>query len=54
MMGTPRNGDKSAIQNTFNSTMMASFVPIIVSKKNKQTDKSMFFIVQCLTNSHKS
>ena len=40
VMGTPRTGDKSVIQNkcnSFNSTMMASFLPVIVSNKNKQT-----------------
>ena len=30
--------------NSFNSTMMASFLPVIVSKKNKQTEKNMSFI----------
>ena len=30
--------------NSFNSTMMASFLPVIVSKKNKQTKKNMSFI----------
>ena len=28
----------------FNSTIMASFLPVIVSKKNKQTEKNMSFI----------
>ena len=28
---------------SFNSTMMASFLPVIVSKKNKQTKKNMSF-----------
>ena len=27
----------------FNSTIMASFLPVIVSKKNKQTEKNMSF-----------
>ena len=35
--------------NSFNSIMMASFLPVIVSKKNKQTKKNMPFI----TVSHK-
>ena len=47
-MGTPGKGDKSAIQSKldylFNSTMMAPFLPGIVSKKNKQTEKNMSFI----------
>ena len=37
-----------------NSTMMASFLPVIVSKKNKQTEKNMSFIAVYITNSHKS
>ena len=46
MMGTPRIGDKNAIQSKllFYSTMMASFLPVIVSKKNKQTEKNISFI----------
>ena len=28
----------------FNSTMIASFLPVIVSKTNKQTEKNMPFI----------
>ena len=28
----------------FNSTIMASFLPVIVSKKNKQTEKNISFI----------
>ena len=46
MMRTLGKGDKSAIRtnNVFNSTMMASFLPVIVSKKTKQTDKNMSFI----------
>ena len=30
--------------NAFNSIMMASFLPVIVSKKNKQTTKNIPFI----------
>ena len=30
--------------NAFNFTMMTSFLPVIVSKKNKQTEKNMPFI----------
>ena len=46
MMGTLGKGDISAIQSKllFNSTMMASFLPVIVSKKNKQPEKNMSFI----------
>ena len=46
MMGTLGKGDKSVIQRKllFNSTIMASFLPVIVSKKNKQTEKDMSFI----------
>ena len=46
MMGTPGKGDKRALKtnNVFNSTMMASFIPVIVNKKNKQTEKNMYFI----------
>ena len=39
--------------NSFNSTMMASFLPVIVGKKNKQT-KKIWLLLQCITNSHKS
>ena len=38
MMGTTRKGDESVIQkkfSTFNSTMMAFFLPVIVRKKEK-------------------
>ena len=46
MMGTPRKGDKVPFKtnNAFNSTMMASFLPVIVSKRNKQTEKNMLLI----------
>ena len=46
MMGAPRKGDKVPFKtkNAFNSTMMASFLQVIVSKKNKQTEKIMSFI----------
>ena len=47
MMGTPRKGDSKVpfkTNNSFNSTMMASFLPVLVSKKNKQTKKNMSFI----------
>ena len=30
--------------NVFNSTMMASFLLVIVNKKNKQTEKNLYFI----------
>ena len=53
LMGTHGKGDKSAIQknNAFNSnvTMVASFLPVglpvgrIVNKKNKQTEKYVFY-----------
>ena len=51
MMGTPGKGDKSAIQNNifFNSAMMASFLPVIVSRKNKQTEKKICLLLQCIT-----
>ena len=46
MMGT--HGKASKVQfktNNYNdSTIMASFLPVIVSKKNKQTEKNMSFI----------
>ena len=32
------------IKNAFNSTMMASFLRVIVSKRNKQTEKTMPFL----------
>ena len=35
MMGTPKKGDKSAIQIML--LILASFLLVIVSKKNKQT-----------------
>ena len=38
MMGTP--GTKNKTKNSFNSTVMVSFLPVIVSKKNKQTKKT--------------
>ena len=43
MMGTPRKGDKVLFEknNAFNSGTMASFSPVIVSKKNKQAKKNM-------------
>ena len=44
----------SKTNNSFNSTMMASFLPVglIVSKKNKQ--RKICLLLQCITNSHKS
>ena len=43
--------------NSFNSTMsmMASFLPVIVSKKNRQTEKNigLCLLLQCITNSHR-
>ena len=46
MMGTPRTGDEVPFKtnNSFNSTVMASFLPVIMSKKNKQTKKKISFI----------
>ena len=51
MMGTPRKGDKKVpfkTNNAFNSTMIASFLPVllIVSKKTqkKKALKNMSFI----------
>ena len=47
MMGTPTKGDIKVpfkTNNNFNSTMMASFLPVIVSEKKKQTEKNMPFI----------
>ena len=45
MMGTPGKGDKVPFKTNyaFNSTMMASFLPVIVSKENKQTKKYVFY-----------
>ena len=45
-MGTPEKVIKVPFNtnNAFNSTMMASFLPVIVSKKNRQTEKNMSFI----------
>ena len=46
MMGTPQQVIKVPLKANYflNSTMMASFLPGIVSKKNKQTEKNMSFI----------
>ena len=46
MMGTPDRVIKVSFKtnNAFNSTMMASFLPVIVIKKNKQIQKNMSFI----------
>ena len=46
MMGTREKVIKVLFKtnNFLNSTMMASFLPVIVSKKNKQTEKNMPFI----------
>ena len=56
MMATPGNGDKRSIQltnNAFNSTMMASFLPAIVRKKNKAIkQRKICLLLQCLTSSH--
>ena len=56
-MGTPEKVMKVPFKtnNSFNSTMMASFLSVIVSKKNKQTEKNMTFIAvyHLITNSHK-
>ena len=43
MMGTPRKGDKVPFEtkNVFNSTMMASFLQVIVSKK-EQTNREKY------------
>ena len=55
-MGTQRKGDKSAIHNkliqafSIRPTMMASFPPVKMSKKNKKTEKNMPFTAV----SHKS
>ena len=45
MMGTLGKGDKVSFKENylFNSTIMASFLPVIVSKKNKQTEKYVFY-----------
>ena len=40
--------------NSFNSTMMASFLPLILSKKNKQTKKNMSFIAVYHINPEKT
>ena len=54
IMGTPEQVIKVQFKtnNSFNSTMMASFLPVIVSKKNKQ--RKICLLLQCITNSHKS
>ena len=56
MMGTPRTGDKSALpfktNDSFNSTMMASFLPVIVSKKNKQTNKEKYVFYCSVSQIH--
>ena len=45
MMGTPRKGDKVPFKtkNAFNSTMMASFLQVIVSKKEQTNRKKYVF-----------
>ena len=45
MMGTPRMDDKSTIRinNAFNSTIMASFLPVIVSKKEQTSRENYVF-----------
>ena len=45
MIGTPEKEIKVSFKtnNYFNSTMTASFLPVIVSKKNKQTEKNLFY-----------
>ena len=54
MMGIPGKVIKVPFKtnNAFNSTMMASFLLVIVSKKNKQTWKNMSFVgpMQCRAN----
>ena len=54
MILTPRKSDKSAVKtnNAFSSTMMASFLPVIVSEKNKEIEENMSFIM-FITVSHK-
>ena len=45
MMGTPEKVIKVPFKANYflNSTMMASFLPVIVSKKNKQTENYVFY-----------
>ena len=48
MMGTPRKGDKVLFKtnNAFNSTMMASFLPVLNCEQNEQTmfrEKYVFY-----------
>ena len=38
--------------NTFNSTMMASFLPVIVSKKNKVKEKYFFYCSDSVSQIH--
>ena len=53
MMGTSRTGDKMPFKtnHSFNSTMMASFLPVIVSKK-KQTNKEKYVFYCSVSQIH--
>ena len=55
MMGTPRRGDKVGLpfktKNVFNSTMMASFLQVIVSKK-EQTNREKYVFYCSVSQIH--
>ena len=53
MMGTPRKGDKVPFttKNAFNSTMMASFLQVIVSKK-EQTNREKYVFYCSVSQIH--
>ena len=40
----PKKVIKVSFKTCFNSTMMASFLPVIVSKKDKLTQENIYFI----------
>ena len=52
MMGTPGKGDKT--NNSFNSTMMASFLPVIARKKTNKQRKYVFYLSQIHINPKKT
>ena len=53
MMGTPRKGDKVPFKtkNAFNSTMMASFLQVIVSKE-EQTNREKYVFYCSVSQIH--
>ena len=54
--GNPRKGDKVPFKtkNAFNSTMMASFLQVILEQKRTNKPIKICILLQCLKNSHKS